>query len=104
MLLFDCEVVGFYLSMKQHKLWGHSFFVLHETRYRCAIIKDDEEFASELTKMSNLYLVSNPALIEIEFGERKPGFKVLMYHGASMHSWIDELEDLRLENLIEWET
>ncbi len=55
----------------------------------------DEEFAPELTKMNNLLLVSNPALIEIDSSETKIGFKVLMYHGASMHSWIDELEELR---------
>jgi len=57
----------------------------------------DEEFAKELTEMKNVYLVSNPALIEIDCGERKKGFKVLMYHGASMiRNWIDEIEDLRL--------
>jgi len=55
----------------------------------------DEEFAPELTKMNNLLLVSNPSLIEIESGENKTGFKVLIYHGASMHTWIDELEELR---------
>jgi DNA polymerase II small subunit len=55
----------------------------------------DEEFGLELTKMDNLFLVSNPAFIEIEAGERKKGIKVLIYHGASMHSWIDEIEDLR---------
>ncbi|MBM3246970.1 hypothetical protein FJZ17_00290 [Candidatus Pacearchaeota archaeon] len=55
----------------------------------------DEEFGLELTKINNLFLVSNPALIEIESSERKPGFKVGMYHGASMHDWIDSIEDLR---------
>ena len=55
----------------------------------------DEEFAPDLVKMNNLLLVSNPALIEIDSLENKTGFKVLMYHGASMHSWIDELEELR---------
>jgi len=55
----------------------------------------DEEFAPELTKMSNLFLVSNPAMIEVDSNEKRPGFKVVMYHGASMHGWIDEIEDLR---------
>lgn len=55
----------------------------------------DEEFAPELTRMENLYLVSNPAMVEINSGEKGGGFKVVMYHGASMHSWIDEIEDLR---------
>ena len=57
----------------------------------------DEEFAKELTEMKNLSLVSNPALIEIDCGDRKKGFKVLMYHGASMiRNWIDEVEELRV--------
>jgi len=55
----------------------------------------DEEFAEDLIKMHNVFLVSNPTLIEIESTNKKRGFKVLMYHGASMHSWIDEIEDLR---------
>jgi len=49
-----------------------------------------------LTKMNNLFLVSNPSLIEIDCAKGKRGFKVLIYHGASMHSWIDEIEDLRM--------
>jgi len=57
----------------------------------------DEEFAKELCEMKNVYLVSNPAMIEIGCGEKKKGFKVLMYHGASMvRGWIDEIEDLRV--------
>ncbi len=57
----------------------------------------DDEFAKELTEMKNVYLVSNPALIEIDCGEKKRGFKVLMYHGASMmRGWINEIEDLRV--------
>ena len=57
----------------------------------------DEEFAKDLCEMKNVFLVSNPAMVEIEAGERKKGFKVLMYHGASMiRTWIDEIEELRL--------
>jgi DNA polymerase II small subunit len=57
-----------------------------------------EEFAKELVEMKNVSLVSNPALIEIECSEKKKGIKVLMYHGASMiRNWIDEVEELRLE-------
>lgn len=54
-----------------------------------------EEFAESLTKIKNLYLLSNPAMVEIAHTSSKPGFKVLMYHGASMHSWIDEIDELR---------
>ena len=51
----------------------------------------EEDYAPDLHKISNLNLVSNPALIEL-YG----GFKVLMYHGASMHSLVDEIDDIRL--------
>ena len=57
----------------------------------------DEEFGGEITKIDNLYLVSNPASIEIGCNKNKSGINVLIYHGASMHGWIDELESLRLE-------
>lgn len=57
----------------------------------------DEEFGSELMNLQNLSLVCNPALVEINCGEKKKGIKVLMYHGASMlRGWIDEIEDLRV--------
>ncbi len=55
----------------------------------------DEEYAEELTKIPNLYLLSNPAMVEIDATDRKKGLKVLMYHGASMHGWIEEIEELR---------
>lgn len=55
------------------------------------------DFAEPLIKIKNLYLVSNPSLIEIEGGE-KEGFKILMYHGASIHGLINEIEELRLNN------
>ena len=51
-----------------------------------------EDFAEPLHKIGNLSLVSNPSFIEIE------GIKVLMYHGASMHGIINEVEELRLGN------
>jgi DNA polymerase II small subunit len=57
----------------------------------------DEEFGGEITKIDNLYLVSNPASIEIGCTQNKEGINVLIYHGASMHGWVDELESLRLE-------
>jgi len=63
-----------------------------------------EDFAEELHKIENLCLVSNPSLIEIEGGggESKEiderGIRVLMYHGASMHNIINEIEELRLSN------
>jgi DNA polymerase II small subunit len=58
-----------------------------------------EDFAKPLTEIKNLYLVSNPSLIEIEGNEDKPGIKVLMYHGAGIIPFIiNEIEELRLNN------
>lgn len=57
-----------------------------------------EEFAEPLHKIENLYLVSNPSLVEIDGSEDKEGFKVLMYHGASMHGLVNEIEELRLND------
>ncbi len=58
-----------------------------------------EDFAEPLTKIENLYLVSNPSLIEIGGSGEKSGFKVLMYHGAGIIPYvINEIEDLRLSN------
>ena len=52
-----------------------------------------------------MLVVSNPSLIEIESGNCSlngkkiaEGIKVLMYHGASMHPIINEIESLRLSN------
>lgn len=56
----------------------------------------DEDFARDLTEMSNVFLVSNPSTIEVDCLDNKKGLKVLMYHGASMHGWADEIEDLRM--------
>jgi DNA polymerase II small subunit len=58
-----------------------------------------EDFAKPLTEIENLYLVSNPALVEIEGNEDKSGVKVLMYHGAGVIPHvINEIEELRLEH------
>ncbi len=52
-----------------------------------------EDFGELLHEIDNLYLVSNPSMIEVE-----GGVKILMYHGASMHGIINEVEELRLSN------
>jgi len=57
-----------------------------------------DDFAEPLHSINNLILVSNPSLIEIEGGINKQGIKVLMYHGASMHGVVNEIEELRLNN------
>lgn len=55
------------------------------------------DFAEPLLNLKNLYLVSNPSLVEISGKKERPGIKVLMYHGASMHPVENEIEELRLQ-------
>lgn len=58
-----------------------------------------EDFAEPLLEIENLYLVSNPSLVEIGGSEDKPGIKVLMYHGAGIIPYIIfEIEELRLSS------
>jgi DNA polymerase II small subunit len=42
--------------------------------------------------------VSNPAIINIGASGAFSGLKVLMYHGASFHSLISDIEELRIMN------
>ncbi len=53
-----------------------------------------KEYASELYALENLVLVTNPTLVKLLEGEKE--FKVLMYHGASIHTFINEIPELRL--------
>jgi DNA polymerase II small subunit/DNA polymerase delta subunit B len=50
-----------------------------------------KKWAPGLFDMKNLFLVSNPCEIEID-----SGFKVLMYHGASINSFVDNTSELRI--------
>jgi DNA polymerase II small subunit len=54
------------------------------------------EYGSALYELENVVLVSNPAVIEVTNGIKGRGLKILMYHGASMNSYINEIESLRL--------
>ncbi len=57
------------------------------------------EFTEPLLEIENLYLVSNPSLVEIAGSETMSGIKVLMYHGAGIIPYvINEIEELRLSN------
>ena len=49
-----------------------------------------ERYAEGLHQIENLTLVPNPALVEID-----GGFRILMYHGASINRFIDEIPDIR---------
>ena len=50
-----------------------------------------EKFAEGLHQMENLTLVPNPSLVEID-----GGFKILMYHGASINHFIEEIPEIRM--------
>jgi len=50
------------------------------------------DYAAPMHKIENLILLSNPAVVEVN---KK---RVLMYHGASFHNIIDDIEELRLAN------
>ncbi|MCK4997535.1 metallophosphoesterase [Candidatus Pacearchaeota archaeon] len=50
------------------------------------------KWAPGLHNMENLHLVPNPSLVEIN-----DGFKVLMYHGASINRFIDEISEIRIK-------
>ncbi|MBU1136537.1 MAG: metallophosphoesterase [Nanoarchaeota archaeon] len=56
----------------------------------------DRNYAGALYELDNVIFVSNPCFIEIENDNGKKGLKILMYHGASMHSFVEEIESLRL--------
>lgn len=52
-----------------------------------------EDYAAPLYKLSNLTLVTNPCYVSLV-----EGFEVLMYHGASFHGVINNIESLRISN------
>lgn len=53
----------------------------------------DRRYAPELYEIENLILVTNPTLVKLIEGSKE--FKVLMYHGASIHQFINEVPELR---------
>ncbi len=55
----------------------------------------DEKFASGLFKMSNVSLVTNPALINIGKTETFSGFDVLLYHGYSFDYYVANVDSIR---------
>ncbi len=53
----------------------------------------DKNYAGAMYELDNLVLVTNPASVKISEGDKD--FKVLMYHGASIHSFINGIPELR---------
>ncbi|MDP3881536.1 MAG: metallophosphoesterase [Nanoarchaeota archaeon] len=54
----------------------------------------DRKYSEALYNIDNLILVTNPTLIKLL--EKEKEFRVLMYHGASIHTFINEIQDLRM--------
>tara|TARA_Y100000034_G_scaffold131852_1_gene193502 strand:- start:879 stop:2510 length:1632 start_codon:yes stop_codon:yes gene_type:complete len=52
-----------------------------------------KKYAPGLYEIENLILVTNPSMLKFYEGEKE--FKILMYHGASLHSFINEIKELR---------
>ena len=52
-----------------------------------------KNYAPELYDIENLMLVSNPTMVKLK--DLKKEFKVLMYHGASIHTFIHDIRELR---------
>lgn len=53
-----------------------------------------KKYAPQLYELENVVLVTNPTMVKLLEGEKE--FKVLMYHGASIHTFINEIKTLRL--------
>ncbi len=56
----------------------------------------DKRYAPLLYEIENLVLVTNPCMVKLIEGQKE--FKVLMYHGASLHSFASEILELREMN------
>jgi len=52
-----------------------------------------KRYARELYEIDNLILVNNPTVVKLLEGEKE--FRVLMYHGGSIHHFINEVKELR---------
>lgn len=53
-----------------------------------------ENYAKSLYLLKNIFFATNPCIVEIG---KDTKFKVLMYHGASMHGIISSIDKLRME-------
>ncbi len=53
----------------------------------------DKKYAPALYDIENLILVTNPTIVKLLEGDKE--FKVLMYHGDSIHDFIHEIPELR---------
>jgi len=59
-----------------------------------------KDFAESIYDLSNVTLVSNPALVNIHSSADFPGFDVLMYHGHGFHFYVDAVDSLRKSDAV----
>jgi len=55
----------------------------------------NKDMADNLIKMSNVIMVSNPALVNIHSSKDFPGFDILMYHGYSFDYYASNVDYIR---------
>src|SRR3989338_7532046 len=65
---------------------------LRLTEQQPAIGKD---YCKDLIEMNNVYMVSNPALVNIHSNANFSGFDVLLYHGTSFNYYMDSVDSIR---------
>lgn len=54
-----------------------------------------KDLAKPLWEISNIFMVSNPSLVNIYSSEGFPGFDVLLYHGYSFDYYVANVESIR---------
>lgn len=58
----------------------------------------EKSFIPELKEMSNVFLTTNPSIVNIGKTESFSGFNVLLYHGFSFCHYMDDVDSLRMAN------
>ncbi|MBS3156978.1 metallophosphoesterase [Candidatus Woesearchaeota archaeon] len=54
-----------------------------------------KDYCKDLIEMNNVYMVSNPALVNIHSNANFSGFDVLLYHGTSFNYYMDSVDSIR---------
>lgn len=58
--------------------------------------KLERQFMEELYDLPNVFLLSNPSMVNIHSSEKFEGFNVLLYHGYSYDYYGDNVESIRM--------
>jgi len=60
-----------------------------------------KKFAADVWELSNVVMVTNPSIVNINSSPEFSGFNVLLYHGHGFHYYIDHVDSLRKGNAVE---